>query len=74
LSCPNCYCAECSKERAKWTAPPVPYAVPTPWVQPTAIGNGWFCGSCQTYHPAGFSCVTVGKTTAIPLGIGGNGL
>lgn len=55
MTCPNCYCAECQKERAKW-APQhnfQPYmAIPNH----TGPAGYWHCG-CGAWHPPGYTCL-----------------
>jgi hypothetical protein len=62
MSCPNCFCSDCQRERARWLGdrPLTPTTWPTipfvPNVAPMLPGH-WFC-ACGKIHPPGYSCIT----------------
>jgi hypothetical protein len=60
MTCPNCYCAACQAERAKWRTPPVPYS---PFIPPhyTQLPPGHWRYACGQTHPPGYTCVSIGK-------------
>lgn len=61
MTCPNCYCAECQKERARWSPQRnfQPYmAIPNN----TGPAGYWLCSGCGALHPPGYVCLQVKRT------------
>jgi hypothetical protein len=75
MSCPNCYCVECAKERARWSPPTVPFQpyvnipraqpyinIPNEHPQPYVNiprAHGWWQCSCGARHPPSYFCTQI---------------
>jgi hypothetical protein len=58
MTCPNCYCVECAKERAKWVPSTfIPHM--QPYVNIPAHPPGWWQCSCGSRHPPGYFCTQI---------------
>jgi hypothetical protein len=65
MSCPKCFCPECSAERAKWFAPLGPQfpAFPEIGAIQCAVPPGYWRCSRGLVHPPGYVCTWLGTTT-----------